>query len=74
MEEVKRAKLQIFEPVLLGLLDLIIVQIRADDNIFEEFNFACENEDVFDDLMRVRDDFSGVNHKISEVCGASSIL
>jgi hypothetical protein len=50
------------------------MQIKPEDDIFEEFSFAGENEDVFDDLMRIREDFAEVNHKISEVCGASSIL
>lgn len=55
-------------------MNQIIIQITPEDDIFEEFNFAGENEEVFDDMMRTREDFTRVNLQIAKVCGAPSIL
>lgn len=71
IEEVKTQKLQAFEPVLLSLMDQTIVHISPDEHIFEEFNYAGENDEVFDDTMRVREEFTRVTHQISKVCGPS---
>lgn len=32
----------IFEPVLLRLLDSLVDQMKADDDMFEEFNYCSE--------------------------------
>jgi hypothetical protein len=43
--------LQAFEPVLLQLLEEIINSMRAEDEIFEEFNYQGEMNEVFDDIL-----------------------
>ena len=62
VEELKNQKLQAFEPVLLALMNQIVILITPEDDVFEEFNFAGENDEVFDDMMRIREEFTRVNH------------
>lgn len=52
----------------------MIIKIRADEEIFQEFNYTSENSDVFDEIMRVREDFGRVISKISQACDAGNIL
>ena len=40
------------EPVLLVLLEKISIQMRAEEGIFEEFNYNYEESDVFDDIIK----------------------
>ena len=66
--------MQAFESVLLELMNQIVIQITPEDGIFEEFNFAGENEEVFDDMMRIREEFTRVNQSIAKVCNPSVII
>jgi hypothetical protein len=66
--------LQGFESVLLALMNQIVIHITPEDETFEEFNFAGENEEVFDDMMRIREEFTRVNHSIAKVCNPSVII
>jgi hypothetical protein len=52
----------------------MIIKMRADDEIFQEFNYSNENSDVFDDIMRIREDFGRVISKVSQACDGGNIL
>jgi hypothetical protein len=55
-------------------MNQIVILITPEDEVFEEFNFAGENEEVFDDMMRIREEFTRVNHAIAKVCKPSVII
>ena len=55
-------------------MNQIVIHITPEDETFEEFNFAGENEEVFDDMMRIREAFTRVNHSIAKVCNPSVII
>jgi hypothetical protein len=55
-------------------MNQIVINITPEDEIFEEFNFAGENEEVFDDMMRIREEFTRINHAIAKACNPSVII
>lgn len=55
-------------------MNQIVINITPEDDIFEEFNFAGENEEVFDDMMRIREEFTRINHAIAKACNPSVII
>ncbi|CDW74356.1 arm repeat-containing protein [Stylonychia lemnae] len=48
--EQKTAKLMQIEPILLKLLQQIVEQMKADDDMFEDFNYVSEFDEQFDDF------------------------
>lgn len=40
-----------FENILVRLVDQIVRQTSADDDVFEDFNFLYDNDEKFDDLF-----------------------
>jgi hypothetical protein len=55
-------------------MNQIVINITPEDEIFEEFNFAGENEEVFDDMMRIREEFTKINQAIAKACNPSVII
>ena len=39
-----------FEPILLKLIDSVIDAMKADDDLFEDFNYVSEFDEAFDDF------------------------
>jgi hypothetical protein len=50
-EDEKNKKLIAYEPILLSLLEAIILQIKTDDETFEDFNHIPDSDERFDDLI-----------------------
>eukprot|EP00347_Sterkiella_histriomuscorum_P023855 403333152 len=71
--EVKTQKLVVFEPVLLRLLDCIIDQMKAEDDVFDDFNYVSEFDEQFDEFNFARNDFGKLIQTICKCCGPQAI-